>query len=257
MTLVEQMSNINIINNVELEDESDNILDDPSTIFNNENLHIIHSIIFRFKNENEGLYSKINNCSSKKESLVLKTILNIFNSCNNSKQQKILTYEDIINFTDGNKINENYKNNINYDNDDYYNFDKKIFIGVDRVAHNILHKDKLVDGKNLKICKIYQDLNTMELKEREDINFSNIDKLINKLKLKDKYKHLEFIAIKAIIIAFINLTRELIDSYFNKKKEIEINENINNEDYNYNKTDGNDENDFNLNIFETIFNEEG
>ena len=77
--------------------------------------------------------------------------------------------------------------------------------------HKTLHKKIIVDGKSVKICSIYNDLNSVALKEKE--NFEYIDKLINTFNKKGTYKNMEFLAIKTIIVALINLTEELINNY--------------------------------------------
>ena len=78
------------------------------------------------------------------------------------------------------------------------------------------NKDKIIKwfcGLNfetrLKICSIYNDLNTVALKEKE--NFEYIDKLINTFNKRGTYKNMEFLAIKTIVVALINLTEELIN----------------------------------------------
>ena len=225
MEIIEQLSNINYINNEEKEEDTNNSSPDSSNLMNKEHLHRIEPINygldnFCIKNEIECFYSQINNCSIK-ERLILNTLLSISKSIKKSKKQKILTYNDIFD-NEGN----------NDDNERDSNLDKKIFVAVDRVAHKTLHEDQLIDGKRMKVCSIYNDINTMVLKERENISYSNIDKLIYSLKEKEKSKNLEFIAIKAIIVAIINFTNELINNYL--KKSCEINYNImNDEEYYY------------------------
>ena len=98
----------------------------------------------------------------------------------------------------------------------------------------------------------------MEFKETENICYSNIDKLINNLKKKNKLKHLEFIAIKAIIIGIINLIEELITNYLQKTEDTNINYNLYNEEYYYSEDGEIFENNiviFKPDIFETIFND--
>ena len=226
MEMIEHISNINFINNEEKEEDTNNSSPDSSNLMSKEHLNIIDPMNygldnFSIKNEIECFYSQINNCSIK-ERLILNTLLSISKSIKKLKKQKILTYDDIF----GNEGNNND------DNEKDSNLDKKIFVAVDRVAHITLHEDQLIDGKKMKICSIYNDINKMILNERENISYSNIDKLINNLKEKEQYKNLEFIAIKAIIIAFINFTNELINNYL--KKSCEINYNIlNDEDFYY------------------------
>ena len=121
-----------------------------------------------------------------------------------------------------------------------------------------MHKNKKKEETNIKICSIYEDLNKMEFKETENICYSNIDKLINNLKKKNKLKHLEFIAIKAIIIGIINLIEELITNYLQKTEDTNINYNLYNEEYYYSEDGEIFENNiviFKPDIFETIFND--
>ena len=251
MTMIEEISNINIINNLKIEDDTNITYPDSS------NSHIIQSILLDeetnsikhiiVKNDIECFYSQINNCSIK-ERLVLNTLINL-NKCKNKKKSQFLSYNDIINKTDENN------NNNNYDNEEDFNIENKIFEAVERVTHKILHKNKLKDGKNVKVCSIYNDLNQMEFKETENINYSNIDKLIHNLKKKNNLKHLEFIAIKAIIIGIINLIEELISNYLQKSEDMNINNNLYNEEYYLCEDYENFENNiiiFKPDIFETI-----
>jgi len=238
MEIVEQLSYINYINNDENENDTNNSSSDSSNIIKKQHFNVINPIIlgldnFFFKssivkNEIECFYSQINNCSIK-ERLVLNTLLSIRKSIKKSKKPKILTYNDIIqnNYEENTRQDENN----NYENEEDSNLDNKIFVAVDRVTHITLHKEELIDGKKIKVCSIYNDINKTILKERENISYSNIDKLINNLKEKEKYKNLEFIAIKAIIIAIINLTGELINSHLKKSCGINYNINIDEEYY--------------------------
>lgn len=238
MEIVEQLSYINYINNDENENDTNNSSPDSSNIIKKQHFNVINPIIlgldnFFFKssivkNEIECFYSQINNCSIK-ERLVLNTLLSIRKSIKKSKKPKILTYNDIIQNND--EENTRQDENNNYENEEDSILDNKIFVAVDRVTHITLHKEELIDGKKIKVCSIYNDINKTILKERENISYSNIDKLINNLKEKEKYKNLEFIAIKAIIIAIINLTGELINSHLKKSCGINYNINIDEEYY--------------------------
>lgn len=253
MAMVEHISNINIITEDEIEDELNNSFTESSHNINKNQLNTIQSLFIDFdkypykqsiiKPEIECFYSQINNCSIK-ERLVLETLLKINHSCTNTKKQKVLTYEDIV--------QSNGDSNI--ENDNIFNLEKKIFDGVDRVSHKTLHKDIVAEGKNVKICSIYPDINKIEFKETENIDYTNTDKLINSMAKKEKDNNFEFIAIKAIIITFINLTGELINNYFIKSTEINVIE----EDYYLNEDYDSDENNiiiFKPNLFETIFND--
>ena len=232
MSIPEYISKINIINNEEMEEDSNTTDQDSSNIITKNNLHKIHQIFLGdlqnnsfqqiiLKNEIECFYSQINNLSSK-ERLVLNTFISIIQSSKNPQKRKFITYIDIQN---------NKENNNIYNDEDDFNIDNKIFVAVDRVAHKTLHKNQIINGKSIKACAIYDELNKMEFKESENISYNNIDKLINKLKLKKNKNNLEFIAIKAIIISMINLTEELINSYFIKSEDINLHYNLINEEY--------------------------
>ena len=254
MSMPEYISNINIINNEDIEEDSNTTDQDSSNI-----IHKIHQIFLGdlqnnsfqqiiVKNEIECFYSQINNLSSK-ERLVLNTFISIIQSSKNPKKGKFLTYIDIQNNQDNNNI---------YNDEEDFNIDNKIFVAVDRVSHKTLHKNQIIKGKSFKVCTIYEELNKMDFKESENISYSNIDKLINKLKLKKNKNILEFIAIKAIIISMINLTKELINSYFIKSEDINLPYNLINEEYFLSEDVDNEESNiilFKPNLFETIFND--
>ena len=259
MSIPEYISNINIINSEEMEEDSNTTDQDSSIIIPKNNLHKIHQIFLgdfqnnsfqqiMVKNEIECFYSQINNLSSK-ERLVLNTLISLIQSSNNPKRAQFLTYIDV----------QNNKENNNIDNDeDDFNIDNKIFVAVDRVSHKTLHKNQIINGKSIKVCAIYDELNKMEFKESENISYNNIDKLINKLKLKKNKNNLEFIAIKAIIISMINLTEELIKSYFIKSEDVNLHYNLINEEYFLTEDVDNEESNiilFKPNLFETIFND--
>ena len=245
--------NINQINAEEIHNSSNAISE--------KNLYKIQSIILGLENnsfkqievkkEIECFYSQINNCSIK-ERLVLTTLINISKSSKNIINSKYLSYNDII------QNNSQEKNDNIFDNEDELNLDNRIFVAVERVAHKTLHKSQIINGKNKKLCSIYNDIDSMEFKETDNINYNNIDKLINNLKKKENHEHLEFIAIKAIIIGIINLTQELINEYLKSGEDININFNILNEDYLFSEDDDIDENKIIIlkpYIFETIFND--
>ena len=266
----EQISEINgILTKEEIEDESNNTLFDSPKTITTQNLSSIQSLIKNLdnysikhiiiKNDIECFYSQINNCSIK-ERLVLDTLLTISQAEKNVKKHKILTYHDIFpkNNSDNNSEQNTDEININSNEEDF-NIDNKIFVAVDRVTHKTLHKNILVEGKKVKICSIYKDLNQIEFKERENIGYSNIDKLINNIKEKENHKHLEFIAIKAIILGVINLTEELINNYMKNSHEVNLNYKIiNQDDYFLIEEEEEDENNiivFKPLLFEVIFND--
>ena len=120
---------------------------------------------------------------------------------------------------------------------------KIFFNDINRIVHKILHKKKMINGKEIKECIFYEDLNGELLELGEKLTFSDIDKIISNLKEKNKY--FEFIAIKSIMISITNLMYELIRNYLEKNERL-IN-NIKNEE---NKEDINI---IELNIFEDIY----
>ena len=259
MAKVEQISNINVIRSEELEEDSNNSFTESSNTINKQPLNSIKSLLLQLdryplkkldiKTEIECFYSQINNCSIK-ERLVLETLLKIKQSCSNSKKHKVLSYKDIVP-----SFNDKSKKKNSYYNEEYFNIDNKIFNEIDTIVHKTLHKKTIVDGKSVKICSIYNDLNTVALKEKE--NFEYIDKLINTFNKRGTYKNMEFLAIKTIVVALINLTEELINNYFIKSTEINLN-NLMEEEYYFSEDCDNNESNliiFKPNLFETILND--
>ena len=259
MAKVEQISNINVIRSEELEEDSNNSFTESSNTINKQPLNSIQSLLLQLdryplkkldiKTEIECFYSQINNCSIK-ERLVLETLLKIKQSCSNSKKHKVLSYKDIVP-----SFNDKSKKKNSYYNEEYFNIDNKIFNEIDTIVHKTLHKKTIVDGKSVKICSIYNDLNTVALKEKE--NFEYIDKLINTFNKRGTYKNMEFLAIKTIVVALINLTEELINNYFIKSTEINLN-NLMEEEYYFSEDCDNNESNliiFKPNLFETIIND--
>ena len=259
MAKIEQISNINAIRNEEMEEDSNNSFTESSSTINKQPLNSIQSLLLQLdryplkkldiKTEIECFYSQINNCSIK-ERLVLETLLKINQSCSNSKKPKVLSYKDIVQ-----SFNDKSKKKNSYYNEDYFNIDNKIFNEIDTIVHKTLHKKTIVDGKSVKICSIYNDLNTVALKEKE--NFEYIDKLINTFNKRGTYKNMEFLAIKTIVVALINLTEELINNYFIKSTEINLS-NIMEEEYYFSEDGDNNESSliiFKPNLFETILND--
>ena len=98
-----------------------------------------------------------------------------------------------------------------------------IFNSINLVVHKTLHEKKMVKGKEFQECKIYNDLYKQSLELGENINFTDIDKLIRKLKEENKF--FEFIAIKSIMISITNLMTELIGIYLEKNKKLKDNKN--------------------------------
>ena len=123
-----------------------------------------------------------------------------------------------------------------------YNICSNIFNTIDRMVHKILHKKKMINGKEVKECIFYGNLNEQTVKYNEKNNVI--------YKLKEENKNIEFIEIEAIMISLTNLMTELIQNYLAKSKQLlnELKEEKN----------GNDEEDNDLieaNIFEYIYNE--
>ena len=93
-----------------------------------------------------------------------------------------------------------------------YNKSINIFNEINKVVHKTLHKKKMINGKEIKECIFYDDLNK-QLTELDEI-----DKNISNLKLKNKY--FEFIGIKSIMISLTNLMMELIQNYLAKNEKL-------------------------------------
>ena len=93
-----------------------------------------------------------------------------------------------------------------------YNKSIKIFNEINKIVHKTLHKKKMVNGKEIKECIFYDDLNK-QLTELEDI-----DKKISNLKKGNEY--FKFIGIKSIMISLTNLMTELIQNYLAKNEKL-------------------------------------
>ena len=125
----------------------------------------------------------------------------------------------------------------------------KIFINdINIIVHKTLHKKKTINGKEIKECIFYEDLNEQNLELGEELEFNDIDKLISGL--KEKNKNFEFIAIKAIMISVTNLVNEMIQNYIEKNERL-INNLINEGNLEFEKFEN--FNVFEVNIFEDIF----
>ena len=171
-----------------------------------------------------------------KEKIVLQSIQDIQCGITNEEFQIILF--------DTNK--EDKKENINKS--------KILFNDINKIVHKTLHKKKMINGKEIKECIFYEDLNQI-LEFRENLTFNDIDKLISDLKEKNKF--FEFVAIKSIMISLTNLMTELIQNYLEKNERLIssiINEE-NKEDKKYDFEFKNLENyiKFEVNIFEDIY----
>ena len=172
-----------------------------------------------------------------KEKIVLQSIQDIQCGITNEEFQIILF--------DTNK--EDKKENINKS--------KILFNDINKIVHKTLHKKKMINGKEIKECIFYEDLNGQILEFRENLTFNDIDKLISDLKEKNKF--FEFVAIKSIMISLTNLMTELIQNYLEKNERLIssiINEE-NKEDKKYDFEFKNLENyiKFEVNIFEDIY----
>ena len=179
-----------------------------------------------------------------KQRIFLTTLINI-NSLSKNRKTKYLSYNEIIQ-----KHLENNENNT-FDDD----IDSRIFDSVGRVSHQILHKGQNINGKIIKNYYLFKELNLFDFKEKENINYNNIDKLINSLKQNENYHHLEFIAIKSIIVSIINLSKELINNYLKNTKNINVNFNKLNEDGFFPEDNENNIVLLNPYLFETIYND--
>ena len=99
-----------------------------------------------------------------------------------------------------------------------YDISSNIFKAIDRVIHKALHKDKNINGKDIKECLYYDDLNIEIIELGENYKFNDIDKFI--CNLKEENKIYEFIAIKSIMISIKFLMKELIQSYIDKNEKL-------------------------------------
>ena len=141
------------------------------------------------------------------------------------------------------------------DKDENINKSKILFNDINKIVHKTLHKKKMINGKEIKECIFYEDLNGHILEFRENLTFNDIDKLISGLKEKNKF--FEFVAIKSIMISLTNLMTELIQNYLEKNERL-INNIINEENKEDKKYDFEFKNlenyiKFEVNIFEDIY----
>ena len=245
MSLAEHFSTINLINNEDFGSENNiNDIHKIESIIRGLETNSFKNIIV--KNEIECFYSQINNCSPK-ERLVITTLINISKSSKRIKNSEYLSYNDI--FPPNISTFSTKENDID-------DIDNKIFDAVSRVAHKTLHKSEIIEGKTIKKCEIFnKDLNDKEFNENNNRDYNNIDKLINSLKQNENYHHLEFIAIKSIIVSIINLSKELINNYLKNTKNINVNFNKLNEDDFFPEDNENNIVLLNPYLFETIYND--
>ena len=135
------------------------------------------------------------------------------------------------------------------------NKSKILFNDINKIVHKTLHKKKMINGKEIKECNFYEDLNGQILEFGENLTFNDIDKKISGLKEKNKY--FEFVAIKSIMISLTNLMTELIHNYLEKNERLisDIINEENKEDKKYDLEFKNLENfiRFEVNIFEDIY----
>ena len=137
--------------------------------------------------EIEYLYSQINNYPTK-EQIVLKTLLQF-------KEYKLTEKQELV----------YYKINDESDNSEF-----KIFDTINRIVHKMLHKSRLINGKESKMCDYFDDLS----KTNENITYKNLDKILN-----IKNNNLKFIPIKIILISMINISGEMINHYIKKSQD--------------------------------------
>ena len=172
----------------------------------------IKDLIFKTEPSEQSFFeSKIKNLDIK-EQILLEAIHEIKLSLKNEDSQIILF--------DTNK-NEKTGNN-------EYNTSIEIFNEIDRMVHKALHKKKMINGKEIKDCIFYDDLNKQIIDLGENNKYKNIDNLISNLKKNNK--SFEFIAIKSIMISLTNLMTELIQKYLAKNeknvKNVQISDNL-------------------------------
>ena len=152
----------------------------------------------------------------------------LLNTLNDIKSEIKDEDAPIIQFdTNSNKKSDNNNDNISI----------SIFNSISRMVHKILHKKKMINGKEVKECTIYDNLSEV-----------NIEIFKN---LKEENKFYEFIAIKSIMISITNLMKELIHNYLEKNKKLMmISENKEDRNFDFGKEEMNI---IEANIFEDIY----
>ena len=179
--------------------------------------------------------NEFNNFKERIQKLDIKEQI-LLNSLNDIKSEIIDEDSPFIPFdTNTDKKNETNNDNISI----------SIFNSISRMVHKILHKKKMINGKEVKECAIYDNLNKqLELEDKIEI-------LIQKLKEENKF--FEFIAIKSIMISITNLMKELIHNYLEKNKKLMmISENKEDRNFDFRKEELNI---IEANIFEDIYND--
>ena len=152
----------------------------------------------------------------------------LLNTLNDIKSEIKDEDAPIIQFdTNSNKKSDNNNESIS----------NNIFNSISMMVHKILHKKKMVNGKEVKECTIYDNLSEV-----------NIEIFQN---LKEENKFYEFIAIKSIMISITNLMKELIHNYLEKNKKLMmISENKEDRNFDFGKEEMNI---IEANIFEDIY----
>ena len=154
----------------------------------------------------------------------------LLNTLNDIKSEIKDEDAPIIQFdTNSNKKSDNNNESIS----------NNIFNSISMMVHKILHKKKMINGKEVKECTIYDNLSEV-----------NIEIFQN---LKEENKFYEFIAIKSIMISITNLMKELIHNYLEKNKKLMmISENKEDRNFDLGKEEMNI---IEANIFEDIYND--
>ena len=154
----------------------------------------------------------------------------LLNTLNDIKSEIKDEDAPIIQFdTNSNKKSDNNNESIS----------NNIFNSISMMVHKILHKKKMINGKEVKECTIYDNLSEV-----------NIEIFKN---LKEENKFYEFIAIKSIMISITNLMKELIHNYLEKNKKLMmISENKEDRNFDFGKEEMNI---IEANIFEDIYND--
>ena len=152
----------------------------------------------------------------------------LLNTLNDIKSEIKDEDAPIIQFdTNSNKKSDNNNESIS----------NNIFNSISMMVHKILHKKKMINGKEVKECTIYDNLSEV-----------NIEIFQN---LKEENKFYEFIAIKSIMISITNLMKELIHNYLEKNKKLMmISENKEDRNFDLGKEEMNI---IEANIFEDIY----
>ena len=100
-------------------------------------------------------------------------------------------------------------------NNDYTEKAKLIFKEINRVVHKNLHNKKMENGKEIKECIFFDDLNKQIINLEKN---NSIDNIICTLKEGNEY--FENIAMQSIMISLSNLMTEFVQNYLSKNEKL-------------------------------------